>query len=343
MGDMRVSNNRSRSRRCSTRGEKGGEEMSEQKIETIPLDQIVPLPYNVCKMDSETELMLKNDMTRVETTGMYKIDPILLRRLTSDEIEEYKNKGKLNARYQVVDGHRRCFAAQELGWHEIRAVVTDMSLDEAREFNYKKNKARGKVDPLREAAYFRYLLDVKKMTIDKVAEKFGVTPRRVDQILARAKGAEPLKKILRESAFPLEKVEAWHYEIVGTVEEPEKREKLAEIIVKEDLSGREALVAKEAIEKNLQPEKAVKIAKTVKRERLSPKEAKQVIQALAVKPEAETILQLPKEKLVEQAEKIIKPPPPPKSEIEIAEITCPECGANIKVVHVDGKHKIKGG
>jgi len=304
--------------------------MSEQKIEIIPLDQIVPLPYNVCKMDSEAELMLKSDMTRVETVGMFKIDPILLRRLTPEEIEEYKGKGKLNARWQIVDGHRRWFAAQDLGWHEIRAVITDMTLDEAREFNYKKNKIRGTVDPMREAAYFRYLIDVKKMTADKIAEKFGITPRRVDQILARVKGAEPLKKILRESAFPTEKVEAWHYEIVGTVEEPEKREKLAEIIVKEDLSGREALVAKEAIEKNIQPEKAVKIAKTMRREKLAPKEAKIVVEAIAKKPEAE-ILELPKPKLVEEALKIVTPPAPPKPKAP-TKYVCPLCGGELALV-----------
>jgi ParB/RepB/Spo0J family partition protein len=305
--------------------------VSEQKIEIVPVDQIVPLPYNICKMDSETELMLRTDMTRVETVGMYKIDPILLRRLTPEEIEEYRVKGKLNARYMIVDGHRRWNAAVELGWHEIRAVITDMTLDEAREYNYKKNKIRGTVDPLREAAFFRYLIDVKKMTSDRIAEKFGITPRRVDQILARIKGAEPLKKILRESAFPPEKVEAWHYEIVGTVEEPEKREKLAEIIVKEDLSGREALVAKEAIQKNIPPEKAVKIAKTVKREKIAPKEAKIVVEALAKKPEAEALLELPKEKLVEEAKKIALPPPQPSKQEEKL-YTCPTCGAKLKLV-----------
>lgn len=38
--------------------------MSEPKIELIPLNQIIPLEYNVCKMNSDVELMLKNDMTR---------------------------------------------------------------------------------------------------------------------------------------------------------------------------------------------------------------------------------------------------------------------------------------
>ncbi|MEM2385808.1 MAG: ParB/RepB/Spo0J family partition protein [Candidatus Bathyarchaeia archaeon] len=294
-----------------------GEE--EEKIVLVPLHQIVPLPYNVCTMDTDTDLMLKTDMTRIETKGRKKIDPILLRRLTPEEIEEYKKKGNPSAQYMIIDGHSRWEAARELGWHEIRAIITDMTLDEAREFNYKKNKVRGTVDPLREAAYFRYLLDVKKMTVDQIAEKFGISHRRVDQILSRIKGAEPLKKILRESAFPLTKVEPWHYEIVGAVEEPEKREKLAELLIKEELSGREAQIAKEAIEKGLPPEKTVHVVKAVKREKLAPKEVKKVIQAVAVKPEiADEIIKLPKEKIVEEAEKIISPPPPPKPPEEIA-------------------------
>jgi ParB/RepB/Spo0J family partition protein len=307
--------------------------MSEQKIEIVPVDQIVPLPYNVCRMDSETELMLRTDMTRVETVGMYKIDPILLRRLTPEEIEEYKKKGKLNARYMIVDGHRRWNAAVELGWHEIRAVITDMSLDEAREFNYKKNKIRGTVDPMREAAYFRYLHDVKKMTVDQIAEKFGISHKEVDRILSRIRVSPEVRKMISEgSALTLSPT---HYEILGSIPEPEKQKQMAEIIAKEELSVREAEIAKTAIEKGLPPEKTVKIVKTVKREKLAPKEAKVVVEALAKKPEAETLLELPKPKLVEEAKKIVTPPPtppaPPKSEEEEMYV-CPVCGSKLKLV-----------
>jgi ParB/RepB/Spo0J family partition protein len=237
---------------------------------------------------------------------MYKIDPILLRRLTPEEIEEYKNKGKLNARYMIVDGHRRWNAAVELGWHEIRAIVTDMTLDEAREFNYKKNKIRGTVDPLREAAYFRYLRDVKKMTVDQIAEKFGISHKEVDRILSRIRVSPEARKMISEgSALTLSPT---HYEILGSIPEPEKQKQMAEIIAKEELSVREAEIAKAAIEKGLPPEKTVKVVKTVKREKLAPKEAKIVVEALAKKPEAETLLELPKPKLVEEAERIVTPP-----------------------------------
>jgi ParB/RepB/Spo0J family partition protein len=306
--------------------------MSEQKIEIVPVDEIVPLPYNVCRMDSETELMLRTDMTRVETVGMYRIDPILLRRLTPEEIEEYKKKGKLNARYMIVDGHRRWNAAVELGWHEIRAIVTDMTLDEAREYNYKKNKIRGTVDPMREAAYFRYLHDVKKMTVDQIAEKFGISHREVERTLSRIRVSPEAKTLL----VGVTALSPLHYEIIGSVPEPDKQKALAQVIAKEELSTREAQIAKAAIEKGLPPEKTVKVVKTVKREKLAPKEAKVVVEALAKKPEAETLLELPKSKLVEEAKKIVAPsapapPAPPKHEEEKIYV-CPVCSSKLRLV-----------
>jgi len=290
--------------------------VSEQRIEIVPLDQIVPLPYNVCRMDTETELMLKTDMTRIETIGMYKIDPIQLRRLTPEEIEEYKRRGKLDVRYMIVDGHRRWNAARELGWHEIRAVVTDMSLDEAREYNYKKNKIRGIVDPLREAAYFHYLHEVKKMTVDQIADKFGMSHKEVDRILSRIKVSQEARKVISEGSTLT--LSPTHYEILGTIPEPEKQKQMAEIIVKEELSVRETQAAKTALDKGLLPEKVLKVIKTIKREKLAPKEAKVVVEALAKKPEAETLLELPKPKLIEEAKKIVATPLPSKPVKEIA-------------------------
>ncbi|MGB9778054.1 MAG: ParB/RepB/Spo0J family partition protein, partial [Candidatus Bathyarchaeales archaeon] len=281
---------------------------SEQRIELVPLEQIIPLPGNITVMGREEDMMLRTDMTRLESKGLYRIDPILLRRLSSEEIAQIKAKQSwTQAKYQIIDGHSRWRAARELGWTQIRAIIIDCTLEEAYAINYMKNKARGTVDPMREAAYFRYLHEVKKMRVDQIAEKFGISHREVDRILSRIKVSEEARKKLSE--VPTLALSPSHYEIIGSVHEPEKQREIAEIIAKEELSVREAQVAKEAIEKGLPPEKAVKVVEVVKREKLTPKEARKVVRALAVKPEAEQILGLPKEKLVEQAEKIVAPPP----------------------------------
>ena len=283
---------------------------AKEEVQTIKLVEVVPLPYNVSgRLDSELDQMLRTDMGRAEK-GLYKIDPILVRRLTEEEIQKYKEKNPW-AKFMLVDGYKRWEAARELGWHNIRAIITDMTLDEALEFNYKKNKIRGTVDPLRESAYFTELS--KKMTVDKIAEKFGMSPRRVLQILSRLRiydeTRQTIKKLHSETGFTML---APHYEVLGTVEKPEIQKQLATVIAKEELSRREAEVAKEAIEKGLPPEKTVKLLKKAKHEKLTPKEAKVVVEAIAKKPEVETLLELPKPKLVEEAKKITTPPPKPE-------------------------------
>ncbi|MEO3993281.1 MAG: ParB/RepB/Spo0J family partition protein [Desulfurococcaceae archaeon TW002] len=291
---------------------------SEQRIEHIPLEQIIPLPGNITAIGREEDMMLRTDMTRLESRGLYRIDPILLRRLTPEEIAQIKAKQPWSqAKYQIVDGHSRWRAARELGWTQIRAIITDCTPEEALEINYKKNKARGTVDPLREAAYFRHLHEVKKMRIDQMAEKFGISHREVERILCRVRVSPEAKTLLAgmTALSPL------HYEIIGSVIEPEKQKALAEVIVKEELTTREAQLAKAAIEKGLPPEKTVKVVKVVKREKLKPKEARKVIEAMAQKPElAEKIVDLPKPLLVEEAEKATAPPEEPfKKVMELKE------------------------
>lgn len=80
---------------------------------------------------------------------------------------------------------------------KIRAIIMECTVEEAYAIGYMKNKVSGIIEPLREAEYFRYLHEVKKMSADHIAEKFGVTSRRVYQILSRTKGAEPLKKFMK--------------------------------------------------------------------------------------------------------------------------------------------------
>jgi ParB/RepB/Spo0J family partition protein len=246
----------------------------------------------------EEDMMLRTDMTRIESKGLYKIDPILVRKLTTEEIAEIKAKQPWSqAQYQIIDGHSRFYAARELGWSQIRARVIEATLEEALSINYKKNKARGKIDPMREAVYFKHLNEDLQMTQDKIADMFGISQKRVSEIIKRTKISREARRIIIPRGIMGKSLSGKHLEIISSVPE-EKQPALVEAIVEGGLSRREAEKAKEAIEKGLPVEKAIEAAKA---------------------------------------------PEPPKSEIEIAEITCPECGANIKVVHVDGKHKIKGG
>jgi len=63
---------------------------SEEKIFLIPLDEIRPARFNLTLMGAKEEEMLREEM-RFESKGLKAIDPILVRRLTPEEIEKTKD------------------------------------------------------------------------------------------------------------------------------------------------------------------------------------------------------------------------------------------------------------
>jgi ParB/RepB/Spo0J family partition protein len=239
--------------------------MSAEEIKLIPLQEIVPLPTNVTVIDKEEDMMLRTDMTRIESKGLYKIDPILVRKLSPEEIEKIKAKQAWSqAQYQIVDGHSRFYAAMELGWRQIRARVVEASLEEALAINYAKNKARGEVDPLREAVYFKHLQEGLKMTQEEIAEKFGLTQQRVSQIMKGIKVSKEAVKEITSRLVPYrekQEITGRHLEAIASLSEPEKQVQLVDTIIEGKLSARQAEKAKEAIEKGLSKEKAVEAAK----------------------------------------------------------------------------------
>ncbi len=293
------------------------EERQEDKVVFVELSKIIPLPLNVSIIDPEEDMMLRTDMTRVETKGWYKIDPILLRRLSPQEIEQLRTEKPWSvAEYQIIDGHKRFYAAKELGWSKIRAIITDATLEEARAINYMKNKARGKVDPLREALYFHHLYEDLKMTMEQIGEKFGLTRQRVEQILRRAKVTKEARAIMSRR-LDME-ISGAHLEVIGSLP-PEKQPEIAKAIVEEKLGFREAELVKEAVEKGVPTQSAVKVVKAVK-PIAKPKEVRKVVQVVSVKPElAEELVKLPEEKLKAKVEELIRPPPPPPKPEEIRE------------------------
>jgi len=255
----------------------------EGKIELIPIEQLKPLPMHFTVIGREEEDMLREDM---KTRDVNSIDPILVRKMTLEEIEEAKEKYPL-ARYEIIDGHTRWEIAKLLKWNEMRAVVKECSRDEAYILNYKRNKERGLVDPMLEAMCFNHFYQ-KGFTATQLAEKFGVSEPRVWQILKRMKVEKEARKKILQKAFMGKPITARHIEVVAALPE----------------------------------DKQPKLVETIAEKGLSVKEARKVAKALATKPEAvERILELPKPKLVEEAEKIVtplKPKPPEESAYERA-------------------------
>jgi ParB/RepB/Spo0J family partition protein len=274
-------------------GLKMSEIEKEAKIWLIPLRKIKPLPLNVNIIDHETDKMLLEDMRR-NPEG---IDPIIVRRLTPEEREASKEKYPF-AEYEIIDGHKRFANAQLLHWDTIPARVLEVSREEAFETNYRKNRERGTVDPMAEALYFKHLYIDQKMKAEEIASKFNLSEDYVRKVLARV-GIKPevARRIMMEARAG-HQLTGKHLEAIAKAPE-EKQEKVVEAIIKKGLSA---------------------------------KEAKLVVNALTKKPEAEALLELPKPKLIEEARKIVMPPPAsPKPEEEKVYV-CPVCGSKLKLV-----------
>jgi len=236
------------------------------KIELIPVRAIKPSPVQLVVINPEVERALLEDMRK----GVDSIDPIRVRRLTPEEIEECKAKYP-HAIYEVIDGHKRLRNAELLHWEQIKAIVMDVSREEAYEIAYRKNRERGLIDPMLEALYFKHLYIDLKLPAYKIAEKFNLSESYVRKVIARVRiEPEAVRKIVRQTIVG-KPLKGKHLDAIATAP-PEAQPKLAEKVVEE---------------------------------KLSPKEAKIVAQAVTKKPE---ILALPKPKLIEEAEKIVSPP-----------------------------------
>ena len=301
------------------------ERESEEKIVLLPLNAIRPAPFNLTLMQPHEEDMLREEM-RLESKGLEKIDPILVRRLTAEEIEKTKDRYPY-AKYEIVDGHTRFRIAQEFNWTSIKARVIEATWDQALDIAYRKNKERGTIDPLKEAQYFKYLVQDKKTPPYEVAEQFQMKVEDVQHVLAKAIPNREARKIISE-------YEMYRYgkpipgRILETIADAplEKQPTLAKAVVEGRLKPGEAEAAKDAILQGASLEEAIRIAKSAGKKKPEAPPPEAVSKAAAEMPPptitSAEILREEKPETVEAAQPLAA---------ELEEITCPKCGTKAKV------------
>ena len=218
----------------------------------VRLGDLTPAPWNINEMGEEEFVALMGDMGG--PNGPYRINPIRVRPVRG-------------GKYQIVDGHQRFEAARRLGWAEIRAVVVECSELEARILNFRFNFERGRVNPVREAEFYRFLLD-KGWSLREIERKLNVKRQRVQQILRRLKVAGRTAEILETPPRP-EHIEEhprlarWkgvspsHYEAVGRIENQKLQEEIAKLTVEHGLSAKETHTLVDHVKKGLPPQKAL--------------------------------------------------------------------------------------
>lgn len=125
--------------------------MDHPAIQKVPLQQIVPSPRNPRRTLKQVEELAAS----LATYGL--LQPIVLRQLE-------------DGTYEVVAGHRRLAAAQELGWSKIPAVFREANDDEAFLLTVIENLQRSDLSPREEAAALEVLVRERGWSTRQVGE-----------------------------------------------------------------------------------------------------------------------------------------------------------------------------
>jgi len=143
------------------------EEMNE--LLTLPLENIHPNQWNPNVMTQEEFNLLVED---IKTNGQRTLDPIHVRPLGNNQ-------------YQIIDGYHRYKALKQLGYKTIRCIIDNVSEDEAKAINYRKNRERGNIDPFKEAQLFYddWRKGNGQLTQEEIAEKYGISQVDVSRSL----------------------------------------------------------------------------------------------------------------------------------------------------------------
>ena len=155
--------------------------------------------------------------------------------------------------YRIIAGERRYRAAQAAGLKEIPVLVRDYSSQQVAEISIIENVQRADLNPIEEAMAYQMLIRDYHLTQEEVADKVSKSRTTVTNALRLLKLAEGARDLLVEG-----KISSGHARALLALEDESEQELLAEKIVAEMLSVREA-------------EKLVKQAKKKRKEKKEKK------------------------------------------------------------------------
>ncbi|MEM8550887.1 MAG: ParB/RepB/Spo0J family partition protein [Pseudomonadota bacterium] len=200
----------------------GKPEGSERNSRLIPIEALVPNPYN--PRSSFAEDALEELTQSVAKHGV--ISPIVVR--GSD------------GHYEIIAGERRWRAAQKAGLHKVPVIVKSISAGEALELALIENVQREDLNPIEEANGYQRLISEFSHRQEDLAKLIGKSRSHVANTLRLLNLPPSIRASVAEGALS-----AGHARALLTAQNPEA---LADEVIRRGLSVRatEALVAAEA-------------------------------------------------------------------------------------------------
>jgi ParB family transcriptional regulator, chromosome partitioning protein len=190
--------------------------LDEDRIVEIPLEDIVPNPYQPRKTFDDTKIT--ELAMSIKEYGV--LQPIILRR------------GEAN--YQLVAGERRFRAAKEAGLSTIPAVIREIQEERLMEIALIENLQRENLNPMDEAFAYDRLMKNSGMTQDQLSDRLGISRSQIANYVRLLHLSDEAKSLLAEG-----QISVGHAKVLASLANENDQTDLVRIIVREQLSVRQ--------------------------------------------------------------------------------------------------------
>jgi len=172
--------------------------------------------------------------------------------------ESIKEKGileplivrRMDQGYELIVGERRWRAAQKAGMKEVPIMVKEVRGKESLEISLIENLQREDLNPIEAAEAFKHLIDEFNLSQEDLSKRIGKDRSTITNILRLLKLPPEVRSQLLQN-----RITSGHARAILSLENKDKQNELCALIIKKDLSVREAeAIAKRWSEK---PQKTV--------------------------------------------------------------------------------------
>lgn len=181
------------------------------------IEEILPNPSQPRKYFDETKLQELADS--IKEKGI--LEPLLVRRVDQG--------------YELIVGERRWRAAQKAGLKEVPVLLKEGDPREAMELSLIENLQREDLNPIEEAEAFKRLIEEFGLSQGDLATRLGKDRTTITNALRLLKLPPEIKDEILKN-----RITSGHARAILTLETKEKQKELCALIIKNNLSVREA-------------------------------------------------------------------------------------------------------
>lgn len=193
------------------------ETATNEEIIDIELSELRPNPYQPRKVfDDEA---LKELSVSIKEHGVFQ--PIIIKKSI---------KG-----YEIIAGERRVRASKLAGLDKIPAIIRDFTDEQMMEIALLENLQRENLTAIEEAYAYKAMIEKLSLTQDELSKKVGKSRSHLTNILGLLRLPKEVQQMIAES-----KLSMGHARALSKLEDEEKIKELANKIVNEKISVRNA-------------------------------------------------------------------------------------------------------